>query len=294
MIMELRHLRYFITVAEELHFARAADRLHIVQPALSMQIKALETELGTALLLRDRRKVALTEAGRLFLVEARATLAQAQKAAAVARQAAAGDIGRVQLGYSASAIYSGILAEAVRRFSASHPNVDLQALEVHPQGQYDALANGEIDVAFGSTLSLPGSDAFYTRRLASFPLKIALPRDHRLAGLDVIDPALLREDGFIGYAGSQDADGVKLIRHVMKFEPVMRCRASNPLMALGLVDAGLGVMIIPALLARSFDTGIHYRSLAGVSDEIDVTLIWRRNEAAPAVRAMIDSVAPAA
>ena len=119
--MDLRQLRYFVATAEELHFGRAAERVHIAQPALSIQIKALEDTLGVQLLSRTNRVVTLTEAGRLFLKEARRTLEQAQHAAVVARRAGRGEIGRIEIGYSADTSYSGVLSGVLRQYKRRVP-----------------------------------------------------------------------------------------------------------------------------------------------------------------------------
>src|SRR5258705_6137865 len=123
--MELRHLRYFLAVAEELNFTRAALRLHIAQPPLSTQIKALERELGAGLFVREKRRVHLTQAGREFLVRTRAILGAAAEAKAAARDAAAGVIGRTALGYTASAMFTARLPAAIRKFRNTHAHIEL-------------------------------------------------------------------------------------------------------------------------------------------------------------------------
>jgi DNA-binding transcriptional LysR family regulator len=128
--MELRHLRYFLTVAEEGHFGRAAERLHIVQPALSMQVRALETELGTALFERTSRRVVLTEAGVLFRVEAERTVQQAARAKDVAQRAARGEVGTVRIGFVAPATFAGKLAADVSSFKLAYPEVDIELTEL--------------------------------------------------------------------------------------------------------------------------------------------------------------------
>ena len=285
--MELRHLRYFVTVAEELHFARAAQRLHIVQPALSMQIKALEEQLGTLLLRRNRRGVQLTEPGRLFLEEARRTLAQAERAVDVAQRAARGGLGRVRIGYSGTSAYAGVLGAAIRGYRAASPEVELTLQELHPRDHPKALKERRIDVAFGTALSLPPASGYEAIELASFPLRIALPIEHALAAKKNVTPEQLRGEPFISYVGSDDEEGIFLTRHVLGFEPIVAYRANNPVMVLSLVEAGLGVGVVSSILEHTFQGRVAYKDLAGVKLRMDVTFIWREQESEPATLALV-------
>src|SRR5471032_404690 len=131
--MDLRQMRYFLTVVEEAHFGRAAQRLNIVQPALSMQIKALEEEVGGVLFLRTTRKVELTEAGELFRAEAQLAVAQAERAKSVVQRALRGEIGKVRIGFAGNAVFTGKLLEDMRAFSAAYPQVAIELQELAPQ-----------------------------------------------------------------------------------------------------------------------------------------------------------------
>src|SRR5580693_1592174 len=144
--MELRHLRYFLAVAEELHFHRAATRLHISQPPLSQQIRALERELGVTLLSRNRRRVALTAAGEAFLDDARSILAAVERASERARGIARGSLGTLAIGFVGSAMFSPKLPQILREFRARHPDVELVLRELPTTVQLAALAAGELDV----------------------------------------------------------------------------------------------------------------------------------------------------
>ncbi|WP_287810556.1 LysR family transcriptional regulator, partial [Pseudomonas sp.] len=144
--MELRHLRYFIAVAEELHFGRAAEVLGISQPPLSQQIQALEQEVGARLFERTNRRVALSEAGRLFLEEARLVLAQVDKAANVARRAQLGELGEMKIGFTSSAPFNSGIPKAIYAFRQAFPAVHLNLEEMSSKGVADALVDETIEV----------------------------------------------------------------------------------------------------------------------------------------------------
>ncbi|EJI6720895.1 LysR family transcriptional regulator, partial [Salmonella enterica] len=146
--MELRHLRYFLAVAEEGHFGRAAERLNIVPPALSMQIKALEEELGGPLFMRTSRKVVLTEAGRLLQVEAQRTMDQAENARLAVQRSIRGESGRVRVGFAGNAVFSGKLTKDMRAFRKAYPDAELVAREVAPLLQADAILSGQLDIGY--------------------------------------------------------------------------------------------------------------------------------------------------
>src|SRR3954453_15892050 len=179
--MELRHLRYFVAVAEELHFGRAARRLQLAQPPLSRQIQGLEQELGVRLLERTKRHVELTPAGKVFLEHARKLLTEADHAVAAARRAARGEIGRLAIGFVGAATYSA-LPELLRVFHTRFPDVELVLYEMTSAHQHDALREGRIEVGFVRP-AIP--DDTLARRVArGEPLVAALPAGHRLARRD--------------------------------------------------------------------------------------------------------------
>src|SRR5262245_26825869 len=150
--MELRHLRYFVVVAEELHFRRAAERLHMSQPPLSQQIRALEAEVGATLLLRNQRKVELTAAGAAFLERAREILAAVEDAALEARRVQRGEVGRLAIGFVGSAMYS-FVPDLLRAFRERYPDIQLRLQELGTSEQLRQLENGRLDVGFMRTPS---------------------------------------------------------------------------------------------------------------------------------------------
>jgi DNA-binding transcriptional LysR family regulator len=180
--MELRHLRYFLTVAEEGHFGRAAERLHIVQPALSMQVRALETELGTALFERTSRRVLLTEAGVLFRVEAERTIQQAARAKDVAQRAARGEVGTVRIGFVAAATFAGKLAADVSSFKVAYPEVDLELTELSPLPQVEAVLSGHLDAGYASAFQYAQEQELAVDRIAAWPWILAMRSSHPLVG----------------------------------------------------------------------------------------------------------------
>ena len=177
--MELRHLRYFVAVAEELHFSRAAARLHIAQPPLSQQIRHLERELGVALFNRTRRHVELTAAGRAFLDESRRVLLQAERAARIAQRAGRGEIGQLAVAFVPSADLD-LLPRVLRAWSARFPDVELDLQALLPVAQLEALAGGRIQVGLVRLPVTAGSEVI-VECIESEPLVAALPLRHRLA-----------------------------------------------------------------------------------------------------------------
>lgn len=295
--MDLRHLRYFVTTAEELHFGRAAERLHIAQPALSIQIKALEDTLGVRLLNRTNRVVTLTEAGRLFLKEARRTLEQAQHAAVVARRAGRGEIGRIDIGYSADTSYSGILSRTLRQYKRRVPDVELGLHELHPSTQIAQLLEGRIHVGFvASFVASPAGklpqelDAI---RLAEWPLRVALPADHRLAQRSRIPREALADESFILYVGSDIEQDRSLIQLTVGFVPRVAYEARSGFSLVSLVGAGLGVAIVPSSVS-SISIGEHvvYRPISGSTMQIGTDVVFRRDTDDPAVMNFLEIVRP--
>src|SRR5215218_8477491 len=178
--MELRHLRYFVAVAEELHFSRAAERLHISPPSLTQQIQGLERELGTSLFTRTKRNVTLTDTGTRFLHEARLTLQQAEHAAVVARLAGRGDIGRLEIGYASSVACAGLVTAAVAEYGRTHPLVTISLSKMQAARQLRELPEGRLDIGF---LRNPARypEGISAVIISREPVVVVLPRGHRLA-----------------------------------------------------------------------------------------------------------------
>jgi DNA-binding transcriptional LysR family regulator len=286
--MELRHLRYFVAVAEELHFGRGAARLHVAQPALSQQIKQLETELGVTLLARTKRHVALTEPGRLFLREARRTLAQAATAADVARRAAAGRVGRLRIGYVDSALW-GVLPNVLAAFRQQYPAVELTLLERLPRQQLDALRHGDLDVGIAPPHAVPAS--FRTEAVSEEGVAVALPASHRLASRKSIAVADLADDPWVlvpARVPSRLRDLAVSACAAAGFVPRVAQEARQLDALVALVSAGLGVTFVPSTADRVPREGVVFRRLRGLDLRFRLVALWRGEHETPALNSFLE------
>lgn len=276
--MELRHLRYFIAVAEELHFGRAAQRLHIAQPPLSQQIKGLEDELGVRLFERTKRKVELTPAGKLFLDEARLTLSQAERAKRIAVEAEAGVRGRLRVGFVTSASYS-ILPVLVRRFRCDFPFIDLELLEMIPSRQIEALESRSIDVGI---LRPPiGNTCLEMETILEEPMVAALPSDHRKADQKAIGLKTLADDAFVFFPrhhGPGIYDIVMQACNQAGFSPQISYSPNEMQTILAYVAAGLGVSLVPQSLSGFHRDSITYLPLRGSRVRVELAMLRRSND----------------
>lgn len=277
--MELRHLRYFIAVAEELHFGRAALALGISQPPLSQQIQALEQELGARLFERTNRRVELSEAGRLFLDEARQVLAQVDKAADVARRAQLGQLGELKVGFTTSAPFNSSIPKAIYAFRQAFPAVHLNLREMSSKEVADALVDGSIDIGLMRPLALP--DSVTAVELFREPLVAVLNSAHPLvpdssSGLHLADMA---NEPFVffprGHGSGLLAQLLSLAR-AAGFSPHIAQEAAAAMTIIGLVSAGLGVSVLPASFQWMRIDGVVYRPLLDAGAESAVWLVQRQ------------------
>ena len=288
--MELRHLRYFVTVADELHFGRAAERLHIAQPPLSQQIRRLEEELGVQLLERSKRHVRLTPAGRVFLQQARQTLIQAEQAAQSARRAARGETGRLELGFLGSTSYN-LLPPVLRLFRQKLPDVEVVLHELSSQEQMQAIKDRKLHVGL---VRPPIEDDLLAREcLLHEALMVALPEDHGLAAQEAIAPALLNDEPFVllpRALGVQYYDQVVGLCRRAGFSPRIVQEASHLPTVVSLVAAGLGVSLLPESLRNLRRCGVVFRPLEGVPPRITLAMTWRREDADPLLHSFLEVV----
>ena len=286
--MELRHLRYFVAVAEELHFGRAAARLNVAQPALSQQIKQLERELGVLLLARTKRRVALTEPGRLFLAEVRRTLTHAALAVEVARSAEAGEVGRLRIGYVDAALWSP-LPKVIRAFRERFPRVALTMLERPPSEQPADIRRGDVDIAIGPP---PPADAQVEVTLFTEEAgMVALPAVHPLAGREAVAIGDLADAPWVlvpARVPSRLRDVTLRAAAAAGFTPRVAQEARELDALIALVSAGLGVTLVPASAASFPRPGVVFRPLVGKPLSFRLVALRRRGLAPPAVRSFLE------
>jgi DNA-binding transcriptional LysR family regulator len=297
--MELRHLRYFIAVAEEKHMTRAAERLGIQQPPLSMQIRALEDELEVQLFRRKPRGVELTDAGAAFLERARTILDQVERAAATTRRTARGEQGRVVVGFTSSAPFHPFVPRVIRSFREMSPHVSLVLEESGSSELVQGLHNEEIDAAF---IRSPVADVvgLMVRPLLEEKMLVALPTGHELAKssrwsrASPLPLSALANETFILYkrpGGPGLYDTIITACRGAGFSPRVGQEAPRIISTLNLVAAGLGVSLVPESLRRLQMDGVVYRKLSDDSEPTaPLILACRRGENAAAVQRFIDLV----
>ncbi|MFX1734298.1 DNA-binding transcriptional regulator HcaR [Paraburkholderia sp. A1RI_3L] len=286
--MELRHLRYFVAVADELNFTRAALRLNTAQPSLSQQIRDLEEEVGTPLFVRSKRKVELTEAGKAFLEEARLALAQVEHAIARARQVGEQRALTVTIGFVPAAeirIFPTVLPKL--RLQFPELNVELRSLPT--MEQEDALLRGDIDIAF---MRRPvRTAALQTETVLTEPLIVLMPANHPLAAHECITPAMLDGLPFIrtdpAYAG-QLYDIVQRYFETHGIHPEVVQVATNILLNLNLVGMGLGVALLPEYVTALTGESLCCRPLAQPAPSIDLLMVSRPGPHSPQIEALIE------
>lgn len=289
--MELRHLRYFVAVAEELHFARAAERLRITPPSLTQQIQLLETELSARLLNRTKRSVELTESGRLFLEEARKTLQQAEHTEQIGRQAGRGELGRIEIGYMTSSACFGIVSQIIKDYHIRYPLMDVHLHRVETPQQLVQIAEGLLDVGIVRPpdrypIGLTGF------QIARQSILIALPETHPLARWKELTCQQFSEESFIAPSVESEfafSGYVSAIAKQAGFVPRISRRAPDYLTIITLVSAGLGVAAIPSSFSRIQIPGVVYRKI-DLKHEARISVAHRRGDAAPAVKLFLQSV----
>jgi DNA-binding transcriptional LysR family regulator len=281
--MELRHLRYFLAVAEELHFGRAAARLHIAQPPLSQQIRQLEAELGYPLFLRTQRRVRITEAGAAFRDEARALLERLELAKAAAGRVARGEAGALAVGFVASATYA-LLPRLYRRFRERHPGVTLGLEEMSTAEQVEALRAGRIQV--GLARPPVGDDTLHVETLAEEPLVAALPARHPLAARARLPLRALAHEPFVLFPRHPRPGWIDVVQEACRaagFRPAVAQEVLELSTAVTLVAAGIGVSLVPASAQGLRLDGVAYRPLQAPAPRTTLVALRRPDELRPVV-----------
>jgi DNA-binding transcriptional LysR family regulator len=283
--VELRHLRYFVAVAEALSFRKAASRLSVSEPAISQQVADLEDELGQKLFNRDSRRVELTEIGRVFLRGARRTLASAKEAVAEAQEAAAGERGRLTIG-SIGPLVHAFLPDALAKFRERFPLVEVTVLHMDDRTQVEALANGTIMLGIGwAGPCLAESQSLTAKALlrCSFALACAEHRWPAKRGKPKLSD--FREDNFLAISTEAGSDFMHLLRTVCQrdggFEPNFLTVGNSLESILSMVAAGRGVLLGPQILFRHPTAGVSFHILNGAKEKFKMFLM-RRKMPAPA------------
>ncbi|MDX2231451.1 MAG: LysR family transcriptional regulator [Leptolyngbyaceae cyanobacterium bins.349] len=286
--MELRHLRYFMAVAEELHFNRAAERLHMAQPPLSQQIKQLETELGVELFhRRTKRQVQLTEAGQVLLQATYRILAQVEQAIRETQRAGKGETGTLNLGFTSTVVYD-ILPAILSQYREQFPNVHLVLHELTTTQQEEALQNHQIDVGFCHP---PLKDeSLELEPISQESLVVALPEAHPLAGETTLSICSLANESFIlfpRYLGPGFYDQIVSFCQQANFSPKVVQEAVQLQTIIGLVSANMGVALVPASLQNLQRAGIVYKPLEETTPQVEVAIAWRSENISPVLHGFL-------
>ncbi len=285
--MELRHLRYFAAVAETKHFGRAAERLHIAQPALSQAVRQLEAELGTRLFVRTTRHVELTAAGEFLRDETARVLAAVEASVRGVRRIAEGRQGLVRIAFTGTAAYTQ-LPQIARIVKRELPGV---ALEIHADllthAQVSGLTDGSLDL--GVLRPPTTGDALTVRTIAQEPLVLAVPVDHPLAQQTDIAMADLRAEEFILFSGAESVvnDAVLTSCREAGFTPTVAHRVAGTAVMLPLVAAALGVALVPGSVRAAQLDGVVLRDVSDAAS-LDLALAWRTDDTDPSVLAVLD------
>jgi len=286
--MELRHLRYFIAVAEQLHFGQAAETLGISAPTLTVQIQQIERALDAQLFSRTKRSVALTPAGDAFLAEARAALEQFERAVSIGRRAGRGELGRVNVGFIGSAAYSGVMQQQIRAYRRARPHVYIDAREFPMDQLPTLLDDGRVDIAFvRMPVELPSS--VRTHVLLYDRYCAALPAEHKLAQHD----GPLRSRAFAGerFVVPEERLGTLEVARRGRFSADIVSAPGGLLAVLTEVSLGIGVAIVPNLLSEVTRLpNVVFREIAGEPITSEVAAAFRKFERAPAVRSLIEQI----
>jgi len=291
--VELRHLRYFVAVGEEEHFGRAAERLHVVQPALTRQVRQLEEELGCALFDRLKWGVRLTEAGKSFLDEARRLLSDLERGVDRTRLVAQGKIGRLRVGFSETATHGGEeLPSILRHFRAGWPDVRLELFPSTSISAVDQLRNRELDAAF---VYIPPSNP---RELGSHTISVeravlALPQAHPLVTRKRVSLRDLREESFVvppRTAATLVYDRVRSACHTagVTFKIVQEVKSYATM--LNLVAGGIGLSFVTESAERTKPNGVVLRDVADLRVTAELFAIWRKDNKAPALQKFVEMI----
>lgn len=283
----LRHLRYFVVLARELHFHRAADLLFISQPALSKQIQQLEAYLGVSLLLRDRKRVSLTAAGEYLLAEAPALLAQVDRLAGHLQAISSGEEGEVRIGFVGSAMHS-VIPPLLLCLQAELPKIRSSLEELSIQQQLAMLRQDRLDIGFIRPYQLPAGIVAKPIYAESFSL--VLPADHPLEADNFQTMAALREAPFVFFSPAYSPEYFEKVISICRdagFYPKISHNSVHANTIFRLVESGLGVAIVPSSLTRGFDLGIKFIELKDIPQRTQLLLAWKEESRNPVLSGVL-------
>ena len=288
--MELRHLRYFVAVAEELSFTRAAKRLHMAQPPLSQQIRDLEHETGLKLFDRSRRNVILTLAGRDFLADARQVLDSALRLERKAQLRAEGNLGKVAIGVNTAIVTPHFFASTLRAFQKKHPGIKFSLVDYHSARQMEALLAGEIDIGFlRPPFQIPA--LIETHRIKREAMRIAVPVDHVLAKHGKVNWKDLADEQFIlvqREIALDFYDEFYIKCRAADFEPRVLQHVSNVTTQLWLISAGLGIAPMP--MSQEIASGVTFVALPADAPVYEIAMAWRKDDSSPVLQRLVQFV----
>jgi DNA-binding transcriptional LysR family regulator len=288
--IELRHLRYFIAVAQELNFGRAAKRLKITQPSLSRQIQKLERELAVKLFERLPSQIQLTQAGELFLTEAQQILAKVEQGIQIAQRANRGEIGHLKIGFQGSAVYD-LIPNSIRTFRGSFPNVDVIIQSMGTSEQISAIANNQLDLGF--VVPPINHSNLIVETIFQEPVVVVLPESHPLASKTEITIADLGDEPLI--LASRDR-GCGLFEEIsnLYYQAGLRLNviyaAREMQVMLGFVAAGMGISLLPAYVQNLQRLGVVYRSLKPHAPVVELAIAYQSNNYQPTLQAFLEIV----
>jgi DNA-binding transcriptional LysR family regulator len=285
--MELRHLRYFVTVAEELHFTRAAEKLFIVQPALSRQIKQLEDELDVSLFKRTKRAVSLTEAGKFFYREAKDIFLMLDQAKARARDIETGQVGRIKVGYVGSAMLS-VLPKLITKLQKTLPDLHLELFEMTAKIQMESLKTGKIDIGF---LRVPWEDEeLVTDTIFKETYSLVLPLNHKKSAKSYKGLSEFANENFIltpRNAGERYFDNIISLCSRAGFSPNIVHESVYENATIRLVENNIGISIFPTSFKRAFNAKVKFVELKDIPDRLQLSIAWKGNNSNPSLLTMI-------
>ncbi len=286
--MELRYLRYFVAVAEELSFTRAAARLNMAQPPLSQQIRKLEARLGVTLLRRTKRRVELTEAGRVFLHQSYQAIQSIEQGVALAQRADRGEIGRLAIGILVYLSYT-LIPPILREFRSKYPEVHVELRFITNTLQIAALQSGQVDACF---VRPPIDNPDIASKLISRePFVLAMPATHPLASRKAVSIKQLKDDPFIMYArelGPTFYGSLYQFCEKARVSPKVVMEVSQIIAAVGLVGSGIGVALVPQSMNQLHFDNVVYRPLVERAPNVDVLLAWQAGRSSELLESFID------